>query len=775
MIQFKRLYVLMAILLLLTAQLFAQPGIHGSPNLSGSNIEFNSYTYLTANANSGNNTISVNNSQMIGGSFSAPLTSGDLILIIQMQGATINVANSNSFGSVTNYNNAGLYEFKCVASVPNSTTIQLSTNLSNNYTSSGHVQIVRVPRFSTFNLTSGNSIQTTAWNGNTGGITAIEIAGNAQINGTISASGMGFRGGSFDNNSLGISSNVTDWYTNNDVDGANKGESIAGHEASEYQSNGYRYCRGAIANGGGGGNAHKAGGGGGANAGIVNNWNGQGNPDVSGLSYSLAWNLESTLFSASTSSGGGRGGYSNASQNRNAINLAPSNGSWGGNNRRNLGGLGGRPLDYSNGRLFLGGGGGAGDGNNNAASGGANGGGLIFIVCYGNISGTGTIEANGGNALSTNGMHNDAPGGGGGGGTIILASSGTISNTLIIKAIGGNGGDQLITTNESEGPGGGGGGGYIAISNGSPVRNVDGGTNGVTNSAALTEFTPNGATKGGAGIGNAVFSINSIAGTSFANAGTNQNFCKSVNLSANILTNASGNWSVISGNNGTFSNPTYPNTVFYGDSSQLYMLEWTVVNNLCLTKKDTILLHPICMPLPVELISFEAEYTDLQTNIIWTIAKKEKFKYFVLEKNILDNWSTLATILPESSQNGFQNFAYVDLNPGKGSIQYRLKLVDEDGSYKYSNTISIETEITTNDIIAFPIPANNTLNISGLVVKGSEIRLLNTMGQILDLPIQKEDHIFTIDISQLPEAVYFYQVLRNGQIIHSKSFIREIR
>jgi hypothetical protein len=145
----------------------------------------------------------------------------------------------------------------------------------------------------------------------------------------------------------------------------------------------------------------------------------------------------------------------------------------------------------------MGGGGGAGDANNDAAQNGANGGGIIFLHVTGNISGTGSVNANGATAPNTINGHNDAPGGGGGGGAIRLNVQGSISS-LSITATGGAGGNQLITNNESEGPGGGGGGGHIWTT-GTPALSVTGGANGTTTSAAVTEFTANGATAGASG------------------------------------------------------------------------------------------------------------------------------------------------------------------------------------------------------------------------------------------------------------------------------------
>jgi uncharacterized repeat protein (TIGR01451 family) len=179
--------------------------------------------------------------------------------------------------------------------------------------------------------------------------------------------------------------------------------------------------------------------------------------------------------------------------------VSPGSASWGGNSRRERGGLGGRPLANNpsitgDTRLFLGGGGGAGDGNNGAASAGARGGGLVYVIANA-VAGSGNLQANGATATNTVPGHNDAPGGGGGGGSVVLVAPS--AGALSLSAIGGNGGNQLITGNESEGPGGGGGGGFVASPAGTGT--VTGGGNGTTSSAAVTEFLPNGATRGNSG------------------------------------------------------------------------------------------------------------------------------------------------------------------------------------------------------------------------------------------------------------------------------------
>lgn len=467
------------------------PGRDGAKTISGSET-INTYTRLT-------NSPGIGATQLRVSSY-AGFAAGDLILIYQAQGATLDWAtNSASYGSVTNYNNAGRYEFHEIASLQSPNRINLTSGLQYAYTSGGAAQVVRIPQYTTLNVPAGTSIIPQAWNGQTGGIIAATVQYTATIDGSVNANGAGFRGGALSINNGAASTDFTDWRTTDVAAGAEKGESIGGSTAT-YDSYSGRYGRGAPANGGGGGNSHNGGGGGGANGGSAALWTGQG-VMCSSCTGTVAWSLDPTyiaLSGLSTSSGGGRGGYTYGAANMDALSIGPGNASWAGNNRRERGGLGGRPLSIDPcARVFFGGGGGAGNANNSSGGAGGNGGGIIFLYAS-TITGLGSITANGNNGANTSNTHNDAPGGGGGGGTILLNSSGSISG-VGITAHGGNGGNQGITSAESEGPGGGGGGGFIATTTTALTPTATGGTQGSSTSSSVTEFPVNGATSGGDG------------------------------------------------------------------------------------------------------------------------------------------------------------------------------------------------------------------------------------------------------------------------------------
>ncbi|NTW32882.1 MAG: PKD domain-containing protein [Bacteroidetes bacterium] len=512
------------LILIALSNTYAQRGKDGNKVISSAGVIVNEYTSLLSDAVAGTTTLNVlNNNLNTNNRFSANLAAGDLIMIIQVQGVIIESSiNSKKWGEIINYDNCGLYEYAEILSVPSSNVINLVCGLVNNYSVSGKVEIIRVPRYQSLTINNNGVLTGESWNGATGGILALEILGNTVINsgGKIDNTGKGFRGGILNENDSywGVDNYI--WLTSDY--GAEKGEGIAGN-ITVYDGLGGRYCRGAAANAGGGANAHNCGGGGGANAGDTSLWKGTGNPDISNTSWITAWNLEGAGFANSTSSGGGRGGYSFSSQDEDALVIGTHDVSgstaWGGDARNNNGGLGGRPLDYSTGRIFMGGGGGAGDQNDLMGSSGSNGGGIILVQSYGSISGNGQIQSNGDigiNSTSGSGIFGsggaDGAGGAGAGGAIILKSTGNISG-ISVFANGGSGGNQVIasyynfTQSQAEGPGGGGGGGYIAVSNGSITKQANGGANGTTNSSGLDEFPPNGATKGGAGINNALANI----------------------------------------------------------------------------------------------------------------------------------------------------------------------------------------------------------------------------------------------------------------------------
>lgn len=496
--------------------LCAQPGRDG-PTYSA-----NSYYPGSASASAAGTTLTLGSLRTGGGAASTPIAAGDLLFIIQMQDADINPAggnltntNATTYGDgasgrgFTALNDAGHYEFAVVRSVAGN-VVTLRDPLQYSYlaapatASSGRhtFQVLRVPQHAALTLTA--PVTAPAWDGQSGGVVVLDVAGTLNLNGqTIDASASGYRGGgAFTNGSL-TGQAVSDYanvYATPNARGAMKGEGYAGTPSLVRGTtvtggvsgtaanlptgdlgypNGYVVARGAPGNAGGGGDQHNGGGGGGGNVGA-----------------------------------GGKGGYSfgtYSTTKTNAACLTLTSGSTtyyacNGDGSRDVGGLGGASVTTDATRLFPGGGGGAGDTNNasdtpgTAQSSGGAGGGIIFIRA-GGVSGTGTLKANGQDGQSAG---RDGAGGGGAGGTVALDVPGAALSGVSVQVRGGAGGNSGLPLrgNETQGSGGGGGGGALLLAPGVSVGSVDvgGGTPGV-NSPASGVSNTYGSVAGGGGTG----------------------------------------------------------------------------------------------------------------------------------------------------------------------------------------------------------------------------------------------------------------------------------
>jgi uncharacterized repeat protein (TIGR01451 family) len=444
----------------------------------------------------------------------ATIASGTELLVMQMQNASINDANNVDYGNgftgqgFTAVNTAGNYEFVQATGPISGGSIPIrgagpGGGLIFTYTSAAWsatagastYQVVVVPQYSSATLTSG--LTALAWNGTTGGILAMDVAGTLTLgSATVAMDGKGFRGaaglslvgenGALDTDyEFAAPATYTTPALNNlaittGADGS-KGEGIAGtplwlQNGAAVLNTGSGYPSGTTGKDGSMGRGAPGNAGGGATDGA---------PSVAGQNNDNA--------------GGGGGGNGGA-------------GGFGGNsygNNLSTGGEGGVAFPVTVNRFAMGGGGGAGSNNyyqdSQDSSGGA-GGGMIFIRAD-LLSGSATLTANGIGAYT--GTSSNAGGGGGAGGTIVVVTANGGETGLTLQANGGSGGgNEGCTACGTQtflqgriGPGAGGGGGavYTSSVSGVPAISLTGGANGLTQDTTSTPI-PYGATSGAAGV-----------------------------------------------------------------------------------------------------------------------------------------------------------------------------------------------------------------------------------------------------------------------------------
>jgi mannan endo-1,4-beta-mannosidase len=113
-------------------------------------------------------------------------------------------------------------------------------------------------------------------------------------------------------------------------------------------------------------------------------------------------------------------------------------------------------------------------------------------------------------------------------------------------------------------------------------------------------------------------------------------------------------------------------------------------------------------PLPVTLVSFEGMITDDNTILLkWNTARETGFKEFVLERSPdIRRFVPIATVQPLESR----FYEYPDKNATSEVYYYRLKMVDNDGSYTYSRIVSV-TGLRNKAMIVYPSPTADYIKI----------------------------------------------------------------
>ncbi len=146
-------------------------------------------------------------------------------------------------------------------------------------------------------------------------------------------------------------------------------------------------------------------------------------------------------------------------------------------------------------------------------------------------------------------------------------------------------------------------------------------------------------------------------------------------------------------------------------------------------------------PIPVELISFTADAVENKVSLTWSTATEKNNLGFELERSI-DNklFCKIAFIEGKGTATQKQNYTFID-NPSGNKFYYRLKQIDFDGTFKYSNVVEISASPKTFNLFQnYPNPFNPSTVISyQLPVTGKvTLKIFDILGRDVATLINEE-------------------------------------
>lgn len=183
------------------------------------------------------------------------------------------------------------------------------------------------------------------------------------------------------------------------------------------------------------------------------------------------------------------------------------------------------------------------------------------------------------------------------------------------------------------------------------------------------------------------------------------------------------------------------------------------------------------MILPVELVKFELDNFENEIGINWSTATELNTNYFEIEKS-LDGikWELLAAVKAAENSTHVLYYEHTDARPTFGTSYYRLKTVNKDQSFEYSDIRSVERIKKESHISILPNPSHGSITISFAYETSSITYIIfDVSGKIIHSSTKEStDNKISLDVSDLGKGLYFVNTSSSdGNQINNNKIIIE--
>lgn len=186
-----------------------------------------------------------------------------------------------------------------------------------------------------------------------------------------------------------------------------------------------------------------------------------------------------------------------------------------------------------------------------------------------------------------------------------------------------------------------------------------------------------------------------------------------------------------------------------------------------------------CTTLPVELLNFNGYPNEGYNLLQWTTATEINNDYFEIEKShdgVLFN--KIGELQGSGNNTGNIKYEFIDDNPNPGISYYRLRQVDFNGKFEYSNTVAIKQSLGA-EVSIFPNPTSDRLKFNFVSKEGGNFKIvINDLSKTIyseSMYIEAGNNIINLDYFKLiAKGFYFVKVIdEQGNTIKIDKIIRK--
>ena len=185
-------------------------------------------------------------------------------------------------------------------------------------------------------------------------------------------------------------------------------------------------------------------------------------------------------------------------------------------------------------------------------------------------------------------------------------------------------------------------------------------------------------------------------------------------------------------------------------------------------------------PLPVELISFDGAATDNGIELSWATASEQDNSHFEVERSADGKaFEQVGKVDGHGNSSTKISYSYTDFAPLSGLSYYRLKQVDFNGQYEYSNLVAVSVEANSADALQVvlapnPCPDGNCQisirNASG--AQETRLELTDLSGRVLyNTTVQHAgNRTATLPMQELQryKGLYILSAISGGKVVRQR-------
>ncbi len=161
-------------------------------------------------------------------------------------------------------------------------------------------------------------------------------------------------------------------------------------------------------------------------------------------------------------------------------------------------------------------------------------------------------------------------------------------------------------------------------------------------------------------------------------------------------------------------------------------------------------------PLPLKLISFNGKVVGNQTQLNWKTASEENTSHFNVEYGTGETFSTIDSITAAGNSTAIRYYSFIHQTPKNGSNYYRLKMMDNDAKFTYSDIIQVKISLKQSNIVLYPNPAREDVWVQHpSSTNSAQLKLVDMAGKIFKTTSVEKDVLQTkVDLNGLKTGIY---------------------